>query len=136
MTYAGGGVDLDRGVRGEQLLEGDPGLQAGEVVADAEVRAAAEGQVPADVAADVDVVILGCTHYPLLFDVIEREAKAMIGDHVTILDSATVVAREVSAFLTERALARAPAGRPGTTSLFVTDLPRSFDETAQRFLGA
>ena len=68
-------------------------------------------------------------------DVIEREAKAMIGDHVVILDSATVVAREVSAFLTERQLLRIPTGTPGTTSLFVTDLPKTFDETAARFLG-
>ena len=85
--------------------------------------------------AGVDVIVLGCTHYPLLFDVIEREAKAMIGDHVVILDSATVVAREVSAFLTERQLLRIPTGTPGTTSLFVTDLPKTFDETAARFLG-
>ena len=85
--------------------------------------------------AGVDVIVLGCTHYPLLFDVIEREAKAMIGEHVVILDSATVVAREVTAFLTERDLLRTPTGRTGTTNLFVTDLPKSFDETAGRFLG-
>ncbi|MDF2696453.1 MAG: Glutamate racemase, partial [Labilithrix sp.] len=74
-----------------------------------------EGDVPALAArryleplakAGVDVVILGCTHYPLLFDVIEREAKAMLGPDVTILDSATVVAREVASFLAERDLLR------------------------------
>jgi len=85
--------------------------------------------------AGVDVIILGCTHYPLLFEVIEREAKAMIGEDVVILDSATVVAREVTTFLTERDLLRTPGGRTGTTNLFVTDLPKSFDETAGRFLG-
>jgi glutamate racemase len=106
-----------------------------------------EGDVPALAArryleplarAGVDVVILGCTHYPLLFDVIEREAKALIGPHVTILDSATAVAREVAAFLAERQLLRVPHGpdaRPGETRLFVTDLPKAFDETAARFLG-
>lgn len=83
--------------------------------------------------AGVDVIVLGCTHYPLLFDVIEREARARIGDHVTILDSASVVAGEVSAFLTERNLAR--RGRRGRTRLLVTDLPRTFHETASRFLG-
>ena len=85
--------------------------------------------------AGVDVIILGCTHYPLLFEVIEREAKAMIGEHVVILDSATVVAREVTTFLTERDLLRMRGDRTGTTNLFVTDLPKSFDETAGRFLG-
>ena len=83
--------------------------------------------------AGVDVIVLGCTHYPLLFDVIQREAKAMIGEHVVILDSATVVASEVTAFLTERDLVRTPSGRTGVTNLFVTDLPKSFDETAGRF---
>ncbi len=111
-----------------------------------------EGEVPTLAArryleplarAGVDVIILGCTHYPLLFDVIEREARAMIGEHVTILDSATVVAAEVASFLAERALLRTPgAGSkdgeegPGTTRLFVTDLPKSFDVSAARFLGA
>jgi glutamate racemase len=105
-----------------------------------------DGEVPALAArryleplarAGVDVIILGCTHYPLLFEVIEREAKAMIGEGVTILDSASVVAREVATFLSERDLLRdASATAVGSTRLFVTDLPKTFEETAGRFLGA
>ncbi|MBX3225596.1 MAG: glutamate racemase [Labilithrix sp.] len=111
-----------------------------------------EGEVPTLAArryleplakAGVDVVILGCTHYPLLFDVIEREAKAMIGPNVTILDSASVVAREVASFLRERDLLRErgaeaerdDVARTGRTHLFVTDVPKTFEETAARFLG-
>jgi glutamate racemase len=87
--------------------------------------------------AGVDVIILGCTHYPLLHGVIEAEAKALLGPHVTILDSATVVAREVAAFLVERDLARAPdPARSSSIQLLVTDVPRAFDEMAGRFLGA
>ena len=86
--------------------------------------------------AGVDVVILGCTHYPLLYDVIAAEAKEMLGEGVTILDSATVVAHEVAGFLTERNLVAPPRREPAPTRLFVTDLPRSFAETAARFLGA
>lgn len=102
-----------------------------------------DGEVPALAArryltplaeAGVDVIVLGCTHYPLLFDVIEREAKAMIGEHVTLLDSASVVAGEVASFLAERDLLR-DDGRAGATRLLVTDVPKSFDETAARFLG-
>lgn len=85
--------------------------------------------------AGVDVIILGCTHYPLLFATIEREAKAMIGEHVLILDSASVVARDVATFLTARDLDKRD-GAAGSTRLLVTDLPRSFEETATRFLGA
>jgi glutamate racemase len=86
--------------------------------------------------AGVDVVVLGCTHYPLLFDVIQEEARAMMGDHVTIIDSARAVAREVAGFLTERALVRDAAPGPGSIELLVTDVPKSFDETASRFLGS
>jgi len=85
-------------------------------------------------ASGVDVVILGCTHYPLLFDVIQREARSLMGQGVTILDSATVVASSVAAFLSERELLREEK-TPGRTSLFVTDMPRSFDASAARFLG-
>lgn len=85
--------------------------------------------------AGVDVVILGCTHYPLLFDVISTEARARIGKNVTILDSATVVAADVATFLRERELLRSADLGPGRTSLFVTDMPKSFDVSAARFLG-
>ena len=84
--------------------------------------------------AGVDVVILGCTHYPLLFDVIAQEARTRMGANVTILDSASVVAAEVAAFLRERELLKI-ADQPGRTSLFVTDMPKSFDASAGRFLG-
>lgn len=86
--------------------------------------------------AGVDVIVLGCTHYPLLFSVIEEEAKAMIGPQVTIIDSARAVAREVAHFLEARSLLRDAALGPGQTRLLVTDMPKSFDETASRFLGS
>ena len=84
--------------------------------------------------AGVDVVVLGCTHYPLLLPVLEAEAKSLLGDHVTIVDSAHAVAAEVAGFLEQRALLR--EGKAGSTKLLVTDLPKSFDETASRFLGS
>jgi glutamate racemase len=84
----------------------------------------------------VDVVVLGCTHYPLLLPVITTEARTILGDHVTVIDSAHAVAGDVAEFLASRALLRDPALGPGTTRLLVTDVPKSFDEMASRFLGA
>jgi glutamate racemase len=84
--------------------------------------------------AGVDVVVLGCTHYPLLEPVIDAEAKALLGESVAVIDSAGAVAREVAGFLASRELLR-EGDAPGTTRLLVTDLPKSFDETASRFLG-
>jgi glutamate racemase len=85
--------------------------------------------------ADVDVVVLGCTHYPLLRPVIEEEARARIGPHVTVVDSAQAAARDVRAFLTSRALTREGPRDGPPVQLLVTDLPRTFREVASRFLG-
>jgi glutamate racemase len=87
-------------------------------------------------AAGVDVVVLGCTHYPLLLPVLEAEAKALLGDEVRIIDSARTVARDVATFLEARDLLRDASAGPGSVRLLVTDMPRTFDATASRFLGA
>ena len=83
--------------------------------------------------ARVDVVVLGCTHYPLLRGIIEHEARDMIGPEVRLVDSAHATAAELSALLVERNL-RAPA-TAGDVELLVTDLPRSFADMSTRFLG-
>jgi glutamate racemase len=85
--------------------------------------------------ADVDVVVLGCTHYPLLRSVIEEEARARIGPHVTVVDSAQAAARDVKAFLASRALTTENPGDGPPVQLLVTDMPRTFGEVASRFLG-
>ena len=78
--------------------------------------------------------MLGCTHYPLLRPVIEREARALLGPDVVVVDSAYAVAEDTKAFLRERGLARDEGGS-GTIELLVTDLPKTFAEVAGRFLG-
>ncbi|MCW5892394.1 MAG: glutamate racemase [bacterium] len=78
----------------------------------------------------IDALILGCTHYPLLRDVI----AAVMGAGVRLVDSAEETAREVAARLADAGLARA-AGTGGT-SFFVTDVPDRFVRIGQRFLGA
>jgi glutamate racemase len=84
--------------------------------------------------ADVDVIVLGCTHYPLLRGVLESETRALAGDATRIVDSASAVAQEVHAFLHGRALAR-EASTKGSLSLSVTDVPKTFSTVAARFLG-
>jgi glutamate racemase len=81
-----------------------------------------------------EVIVLGCTHYPLLRDLIEREACELAGRAVRIVDSAHATAEELEQFLSERgALARGT--EPGRLELLVTDLPASFAQVASRFLG-
>jgi len=85
--------------------------------------------------AKVDVIVLGCTHYPLFFSIIEEEAKSMMGEHVRVVDSATTVAAETRSFFQARGLLAPPRARAGEIHLFVTDVPRSFSDMARRFLG-
>lgn len=85
-------------------------------------------------AAGVDVVVLGCTHYPILRNAIELEAKAMMGDRVTVVDSASAIAESVKDFLHQRNLQHVSADA-GAVRLLVTDAPKSFEEVAGRFLG-
>jgi glutamate racemase len=85
--------------------------------------------------ANVDTVVLGCTHYPLLRATIEEEARALLGAHVTVVDSAHVMAAEIHTFLATRGMAKR-ARSPGSIRLLVTDVPKQFAEVASRFMGA
>jgi glutamate racemase len=102
-----------------------------------------EGDVPALVVrryleplvhAGIDTLVLGCTHYPLLRDVLARELCAMSGRALPVVDSAEATATELAALLDERGL---PAQRAeaGSLRLLVTDLPKRFADVASRFLG-
>jgi glutamate racemase len=86
--------------------------------------------------AGVDVVVLGCTHYPLLRPVIEDEVRARIGAEVVVVDSAHATALDTRAFLESRGLAHSSTSGAGGVQLLVTDVPRTFREVAARFLGA
>jgi glutamate racemase len=84
--------------------------------------------------AGVDVIVLGCTHYPLLRGVLESETRELMGGTARIIDSASAVAQDVHAFLHGRGLARGGT-KLGTLSLTVTDVPKTFALVARRFLG-
>ena len=59
------------------------------------------------VAAGVDTLILGCTHYPLLTGVISM----VMGDEVTLVSSAEECAKDVYRMLVQHGLERS-AGEP------------------------
>lgn len=90
------------------------------------------------VAAHVSVIVLGCTHYPLLKHVIAEEAAQMSGRVIPIVDSAEATAAAVLAWIDDERIAPAPAGPSPDASLelLVTDLPKSFANMAERMLGS
>jgi glutamate racemase len=83
----------------------------------------------------VDVVVLGCTHYPLLRPIIQQEVARLVGPEATVVDSAQATATAVRGFLAERDLLRSPEDRAASLKLIVTDMTSRFREAASRFLG-
>ena len=78
----------------------------------------------------IDTLVLGCTHYPLLFDVIARAA----GPGVTLVDSAHATAERAKAMLSEQSL-RNDSGATVERTFLVTDVPGRFETVGSRFLG-
>jgi glutamate racemase len=98
-----------------------------------------EGDVPAAAAEkylrgmlenDVDTLVLGCTHYPLLKPVIAHTA----GPAVTLVDSAEETAKVVEEMLRAAGLERTAPQEAGCRFL-VSDGPENFARTGRCFLG-
>ena len=77
----------------------------------------------------VDTLILGCTHYPLIYDIIDRA----LGSRVTLIDAGKQVARWAQGYLAREDLLAGPGG--GGTEFYVSDSPDGFSEIAGLFLG-
>ena len=80
--------------------------------------------------AGVDVVVLGCTHYPLLKPLLAR----VLGPDVRLVDSAEETARVVAQDLAQRNLAADPSQHP-THRFVVSDDEPHFRKVGARFLG-
>ncbi|HEY7237080.1 MAG TPA: glutamate racemase [Gemmatimonadaceae bacterium] len=79
---------------------------------------------------DVDTLVLGCTHYPLLKDVIAD----VLGGNVRLIDSAEETARETSLVLRKQHLAAKADAEP-QYRFIASDDPLMFLQLGQRFLG-
>lgn len=91
-------------------------------------------------AANVDVLVLGCTHYPIL----KKTIQEVIGKKVRLIDSGEATAEEVATILKEKNLSRESTSlRANTRQLcddldhfYVTDAAARFARVAERFLGS
>jgi glutamate racemase len=81
--------------------------------------------------ADVDTVVLGCTHYPLLTGVI----SLVMGEDVTLVSSAEETAKDVYRVLTRADLLRDPEASPPVHTFLATGDPEPFARLGRRFLG-
>jgi glutamate racemase len=84
----------------------------------------------------VDVIVLGCTHFPALRHAIERVA----GKQVQVIDSGVAVARRVHAVLDAESavhpvLTSASSGITGMLEVWCTGEPQAFRAVASKVLG-
>lgn len=80
--------------------------------------------------AGIDVLVLGCTHYPMLKPLIIR----VMGPDVTLIDSAEETARTVAKVLRERELTAEPGSHP-TRRWVATDDAARFARVGALFMG-
>ena len=78
----------------------------------------------------IDTLILGCTHYPVLRHVIQRK----IGARVALVDSAEAIAGQVADFLNAPPPTETPICRTRRLTVFVTDVAEQFRRTARLIL--
>jgi len=95
-----------------------------------ELLAAAHDYLDPLVAAGVDTLILGCTHYPHLTGIISY----VMGDGVTLVSSAEECAKDVYKMLASQDLMR-PGGEP-VYRFLTTGAPDEFERLGRRFLGS
>lgn len=79
---------------------------------------------------EIDTLVLGCTHYPLLKETI----AGALGTGVVLIDSAAATADEVKRSLAQAKLLNA-SGVAGEHRFFVTDSPERFVAVGRRFFG-
>lgn len=78
----------------------------------------------------IDTLILGCTHYPVL----EQTIQEIIGYEIRLIDSGKETAREVKELLTAKKLLHL-GSKQAEDRFYVSDIPAKFEEVGSRFLG-
>lgn len=79
---------------------------------------------------NIDTLILGCTHYPLLRKALEKG----VDGRVRLVDSVAPTVQKLASILEKKGL-RYPASRKGSLKIYVSDRPRNFVAVGEKFLG-
>lgn len=78
----------------------------------------------------VDTLVLGCTHYPILIDVI----KKVMGNHVTLINMGEATAAAIREYIVNNGMLNEEQSQ-GSHQFFVSDMTCSFENVAQLLLG-
>ncbi len=79
---------------------------------------------------DIETLLLGCTHYPLVID----EIKKFYGSRVRVIDSPKIVASYIRDILGKNELLN-PQTQEGSTHFYLSDLTKNFEKTSKKFFG-
>lgn len=78
----------------------------------------------------IDTLLLGCTHYPILYDKIRRA----IPDRVNIVPQGELVAKSLANYLQRHPEIEMSCSKNGTTQFLTTENTEKFDTLAELFL--
>jgi len=79
---------------------------------------------------NIETLILGCTHYPLLID----EIRQYYGNRVRVIDSPSIVANQLKMILDKYHLLNASNPKP-EYQFFLSDLTKNFIKISKKFFG-
>ncbi len=80
---------------------------------------------------DIDTVVLGCTHYPVIIDKI----KKALNSHVNIISQGEIVAQSLKDYLQRHPEMNIRLAKNAKLSFYTTDSPQQFDKLAGMFFG-
>lgn len=79
---------------------------------------------------NIETLILGCTHYPLLVD----EIRQYYGNRVRVIDSPHIVSSQLKMVLDQHHLLNSENKKP-TYEFYLSDLTKNFEKTSKKFFG-
>ena len=79
----------------------------------------------------IDTLVLGCTHYPILF----KQIKSIAGKRIKVLDSAAIVASKLKDYLVRHPEIESKLVKGDNHQFLVTDVTEVFKTNAQKWLG-
>jgi len=79
----------------------------------------------------IDTIILGCTHYPLLINKI----KKYLSSNITVLSQGEIVSKSLADYLKRHVEMEQKCTKGGSIEFFTTDSPENFDKAAGVFFG-
>lgn len=81
---------------------------------------------------EIDAVVLGCTHYPLLLNKIKQYTP----QHIKIISQGELVAKGLKDYLKRHPEMESKCTKTGTLKFYTTETAESFNEKAKLFFGA